>query len=261
MKERGKAHDGDGAHGPASGAEAPEGKPLFYADPRPLTAAQYGGHGLRRPGNFRFAAHTHAAVLHAQEFRLAAAHFPIVFADDDSAMPLAVLGYQDGKNLFVDENGQWAAGAYVPAYVRRYPFAIGQGGQGGETVLYIDAASDLVVDLAEHADAAPLFQDGAPSEQTRQASDFCAAFQQQVPATQAFVEAVKAHDLLESKEVRLDLPGGGSQRLTGLRIVDEAKFNALPDDVFVDWRHKGWVPFVYWHWASMDNFHRMVGRG
>ena len=29
-----------------------------------------------------------------------------------------------GQNLFVDDDGRWAEGAYVPAFVRRYPFCI-----------------------------------------------------------------------------------------------------------------------------------------
>jgi SapC protein len=200
-------------------------------------------------------------ALHMQEFRFAAAHYPVVFSDDAVAMPIAVLGYREGRNLFVDAQGQWAEGAYVPAYVRRYPFVIGQGAKPDEPILYLDRDSDIVVDMADEAEADALFVDGAPSERVKQALEFCGAFQQQAPLTQAFVDAINKHDLLENKEIRLDLPKGQQQLLTGLRIIDEAKFNALPDEEFLVWRRQGWVAAVYWHWASMDNFRRMVQLG
>ncbi len=197
-------------------------------------------------------------ALHTREFRLAAPSYPIIFTDDAPAMPLAVLGYKVGQNVFVNDAGQWASGAYIPAYVRRYPFASGQGVKEDELILIVDEASDLIVDCGVDPDAEPLFAGDEPSERTREIREFCAAFQQQVPITTAFVEEVRERDLLGSKEIRLDLPDGGSQLLTGLRIIEEEKFGALADDVFLQWRHKGWLPLVYWHWASMDNFLRLL---
>ena len=267
MQDRDKT-DGDAGsrNGPENAAqEAAPGAgaaalPQFYSAPEPLHEARFAGKGLRKAADFRFAAKAHAVVLHAQEFRFAAAHYPIVFSDDATAMPLAVLGFREGENLFVGADGLWAAGAYVPAYVRRYPFVIGQGAKPTETILYVDAASDMLVDLADDAEADPLFVEGGPGERVKQAMEFCGAFQQQVPQTQGFVEAVAKHELLDTKEIRLELADGKHQLLTGLRIVDEAKFNALPDDVFLEWRKNGWVAAVYWHWASMDNFRRLVQR-
>lgn len=239
-------------------AQAPP--PLFYKDPHPIHAVRHAGKGLKKAENYEFAKEAHAVALHTQEFRLAAASYPIVFTDEDPPMPLAILGIKTGENLFVDEKGQWAAGTYVPAYVRRYPFATGQGAQQGEQILYVDEASERIVDCEADSDAEPLFVDGEPSERTEQIREFCAAFQQQAPVTIAFTEEIQKRNLLASKEIRLDLPGGGSQLLTGLRILEEEKFNALPDDVFLEWRQNGWLPLIYWHWISMDNFLRLLQR-
>lgn len=245
-----------------SGTEQPQPPlPLFYKDPHPVHDVRHAGKSLKKSENFSFAKGAHAVALHVQEFRAATASYPIVFADEVLPMPLAILGIRDGENLFVDENGQWAVGAYVPAYVRRYPFATGQGVKEGEQILYVDEASDRIVDCEADPDAEPLFVDGEPSERTKKIREFCPAFQQQAPVTVAFVEEVKRRDLLGSKEIRLDLPGGDSQLLTGLRVVVEEKFNALPDDVILEWRRQGWLPLVYWHWASMDNFLRILQRG
>ena len=249
---------GEAIEAGAQGAQAT--LPLFYKDPQPLHSARHAGKGLRMPADYRFAAAAHAVVLHAQEFRLATTHYPIVFADEASFMPLAVLGFRDGENLFVDDSGAWTEGTYIPAYVRRYPFATGHGAKEGEQILYLDEGTGLVVDLDSNPDAEALFADGEPSERTKQALEFCVAFGQQAVVTNAFIDEVKARDLLGAKEVRLELPAGGSQLLTGLRVIEEEKFNALPDEVILEWRRKGWLPLVYWHWASMDNFFRLVRR-
>ena len=61
--------------------------------------------------------------------------------------------------------------------------------------------------------------------------------------------------------MKLTLPAGGVHLLKGLRMIDEERFNALPDEVFLEWRRRGWLPLVYWHWASADNFVRLTARG
>jgi len=235
--------------------------PLFYRNPQPLHNVRHAGKGLRKSPSFSFARTAHAVVLQTQEFRLAAAHYPIVFADDDTVMPLAILGIRDGENLFIDEDGQWMPNAYVPAYVRRYPFATGHGAAADEQILYLAEDSDRIVDCAGDPAAEPLFVDGEPSERTGEIREFCAAFQQQTPITQAFIEEVKRRELLVSKDIRLDLPAGGGQQVTGLRIIEEEKFDALPDEAILEWRQRGWLPLVYWHWLSIDNFLGLLKRG
>lgn len=242
----------------ASGSQsASADMPLFYRKPEPLNPAAHSGKGLRQPDDFRFAATSHAVVLHAEEFRMACAHYPIVFADDDSAVPIAVLGHGYGRNLFVDATGNWEAGLYIPAYVRRYPFVNGRGATDADVVLYIDVASDLVVDMAENPDAEPLFVDAQPSERAKLALNLCVAFQTQAPVTSAFVDEVKSRDMLERRNVKVDMPGGAQRQLTGLRVISETAYNALPDDAVLEWRKRGWLSLVHWHWASMDNFIRM----
>jgi hypothetical protein len=234
--------------------------PMFYQRPEVLSQSAYAGKGLRRRAGHRFAAASHAVVLHAEEFRLACAYYPIVFADDESAVPIAILGFERGRNTFVDATGQWEADAYVPAYVRRYPFVNGRGATENDLVLYIDAASDHLVDMVDSADAEPLFVDGQPSARAKRALDFCVAFQAQAPHTSAFVAELKARDMLERRNVQVDLPGGAHRQLTGLRIIGEKAFKDLPDEVWLEWRRRGWIGLVYWHWASMDNFTRISKR-
>ena len=41
--------------------------------------------------------------------------------------------------------------------------------------------------------------------------------------------------------------------LRGFRIVDEAKFNALPDEVILEYRQKNWLSAIISHLVSIQN--------
>src|SRR5258708_38611087 len=93
-------------------------------------------------------------------------------------------------------------------------------------------------------------KDGAPSEATRQALAFCAAFQRQHEIGLAFARALSEQGLLTDYRAEID-QDGVRRTLSGFRIIDEAKFNALPDAVFLDWRKRGFVALAYAQLASM----------
>jgi hypothetical protein len=54
------------------------------------------------------------------------------------------------------------------------------------------------------------------------------------------------------------LNSGKQMTLRDFNVVDEAKFNALPDDVFLDWRRRGWPHLVVCHLLSMANWSNLV---
>ena len=61
------------------------------------------------------------------EFSLACHDYPVVFVSGDqgkTAVAMAVVGLEQQQNLFVAPDLTWDRNAYVPAYVRRYPFCM-----------------------------------------------------------------------------------------------------------------------------------------
>src|SRR3989337_4417086 len=82
---------------------------------------------LLAPGQVpEFAQRGNAVPISHSEFQPVARHYPIVFtAAEGKGHPaaVAVLGLIAGENLFFT-GGAWAAGSYVPAYARRYPFCM-----------------------------------------------------------------------------------------------------------------------------------------
>ena len=81
--------------------------------------------------DFSVASSLNAVFCAAAEFAEACKSFPLLFirsGEGEAAMitPVCLLGLQNEENLFV-EGGRWTA-AYLPAFLRRYPFALAKVG-------------------------------------------------------------------------------------------------------------------------------------
>ncbi|MHB1218041.1 MAG: SapC family protein [Alphaproteobacteria bacterium] len=237
-----------------AGDAAESALPVFYRRPMPLDPGRHGAMSLKRMTNFSFARKTNSVPLNGVEFPFAMRHYPIVFTAGDQPNPVAVLGVRADKNLFVTEWGGWEDGLYVPAYVRRYPFIFMEEGGSDRLILCIDEATDLLTTDSKR----PLFADGKPTDVVTHALDFCTEFQAQHAATAEFGRALAAHDLLIPNRADVSLISGEKLSLGGFRIIDESRFHALPDDVFLDWRKRGWLHLVYCHLMSSINWGRLA---
>jgi hypothetical protein len=238
----------------ATGASQSPSLPLFYRDPVPLSGQLHSEWRLI-DGDVGFAADTPYIPLVLAEIAAASRDYPVVFTTSD-AHPIAVLGLER-VNLFV-EDGRWDASAYVPAYVRRYPFAFMSTREPNGFCLAIDAASERVAREGEAG--AVLFEGDAPSPMTRQALEFCAAFGRDATATEEFARALKAHDLLIDRRADATLPDGRKFGLQGFQIIDREKLAALDDVVVLAWHRAGYLSLIYFHLASLDRFSALLAR-
>lgn len=235
------------AAAPARPAPVP-GLPLFYQRPRVLHPAAHGGLTLATDGDFGFAAGAHAVPLLAAEVVAASRHAPVVFSRGPDAMPLMVLGLQAGQgNLFVDAQGRWAPGVYIPAYVRRYPFLFLEDTAAAAFTLCIDEAAPAL----QPGDAQPLFDpQGLPTALTRSALDLCRDYQAQQAGTRAWVQALQQAGLLRPQRADLTLPDGRTLAVDGFQVIDEDGLARLPAATLLEWRDAGWLPAVYAQQAS-----------
>ena len=94
----------------------------------------------------RFGDNQMAAVTFPAEFRNVQACYPIVFRKTTDAIgfePIALLGFQEEENLFLDGE-RWDA-VYIPMLIERQPFLIGMGGADGqELTVHIDIENPRV---------------------------------------------------------------------------------------------------------------------
>jgi hypothetical protein len=220
--------------------------PLFYSRPVPVDAGRHKGKSLRGDAGFGFAARTNSVPISGLEFSLAQRHYPIVFSGQETMIPVAVVGLRADENLFVGTDGRWDPLAYVPAYVRRYPFVFIEA-PDNKLVLAVDEAADFIVD----GGALPLFdQAGRPTDLVNGALQFCGAYQNNHVATTEFIRALAASDLLVDHQAQATIAGTERLSLAGFKVIDEQRFNKLPAATLEAWRDRGWLGWVYAHLMS-----------
>ncbi|OYX63327.1 MAG: peptidase [Sphingomonadales bacterium 32-64-17] len=228
--------------------------PLFYKALQPLHSVAHADWRLK-PGDVSFAADTPFLPIVASEIIAAARNYPVVFAGD-TAQPIVVLALE-ATNLFV-EDGKWSNDCYIPAYVRRYPFAFVATQEPQGFVLSVDSGSDRVTQGG--TEGTPLFEDGKPSTLTQQALEFCTAFGREAELTKLFTDALREKELLIDRRADATLPDGRKLGLHNFQIIDAQKFAALDDKTIVAWHRQGLLALAHHHLASLDRFRELVNR-
>ena len=227
--------------------------PLFYRQPCALSVERHGKKALATDANYSFAKDTNSVPVTAMELPRIMRHYPIVFSAVDPVVPVAVLGLRGARNQFVSDDGVWQAGAYIPAYVRRYPFILMESPDKLQYTLCIDESASQLADEGQ-----ALFEDGKPSEICNKALEFCSSYQGQHTFTLEFTATLDKYSLLVENRAAITMASGEKLSLSGFRVIDEEKFMALPDDVFLDWRQRGWISLVYCHLLSMGNWQSLT---
>jgi hypothetical protein len=229
--------------------------PMFYKRVAVVDQAKLSNSSLKQQIGYDFARNTAFVPLVVTELFASASTYPIVFVTEPAPSMLAVLGLRDAQNLFVSADGtKWDA-PYVPAYVRRYPFVFLRH-DNDDLTLCIDEAADAL----EPGRARPLFEDGKRTPVIEHALQFCLEFQRGHLATEAFMKALIEQDLLIAYQITSTLKSGEKIAATGFKVIDEARFAKLPDDVVVNWYRQGWLGYVYAHLASAGCWAQLVKR-
>lgn len=231
------------------------GLPLCYTSLTPLVAQRHGALCFEQKQNFRFAANVNAVPLVAAEFPKAVSSYPIVFTRADPFLPVALLGPENGKNDFVAADGSWCDGAYVPAYLRRYPFALAAEKSDSERMLL---CADLNgIGFSEKAASGQLFEGDQATAQSQQILEFCSRFETAMQNTRAMVRELSDLELLEESAVNIKR-GGQGFRINGFRVVSENRMRALEDEKLASLTRRGIVGMVTAHLFSTQCFSNLI---
>ena len=247
---------------PAPQAATQSHLPMFYRELVALDPAHHLGLGLRPNPPLHAAQAANAVPLGISEFVVAASHYPIVFSPQDAtAFPIAVTAIVEGRNLFIDANGQWLAGSYVPAWLRRYPFWLQPDADGQNAQLSFDPSANLLVPLQNAADARPLFDyQGQPNQALQEVVQLCKLSMADAQQTAAFMQALQQYGLLVQRQVSVPLVAGAAPYvLSGFRAIDMDRYRQLPEPVLAEWARNGWAALVLVHELSMQhNWQRLL---
>jgi hypothetical protein len=144
-------------------------QPMFHTRIVPLEAALHGELKLNRDAGFGFSAGAATVPIGIDEFEAAAHSYPILFTDRTPPIPVVLLGFRPGWNLFVNDLGAWMQGAYVPAIVRAFPFAIIESENSETRLLGFESDAACITPST----GLPLFDSGNPTAVIRDAFAFC----------------------------------------------------------------------------------------
>jgi hypothetical protein len=235
-------------------ASAPQpGLPIFYNDLAPLNSQQHGKWKAISVDKAPWVAKQHAIPLTVEEFPQAMRDYPIVFSSGDRPLPLALMGLNEGVNVFFEDDGKVIGTPYIPAYVRRYPFLLAKLEQNSENLsLCFDPTTDLV---GEFENGNELFNDdGQPTSHTQDLLKFCEMFEQAGVKTTSFMEELKKEDLLMDGEVAINRLAGEGQPFIyrGFQMVNQEKLRQLRGDQLRKWNENGMLPLIYAHIFSLD---------
>jgi hypothetical protein len=196
------------------------------------------------------------AVTFPAEFRNLQAHYPIVFRkspDGTTFEPIALLGLQEGQNLFL--NGQGWDANYLPLAIERLPFYIGMSDQ--ELVVHVDLESPRIGTTEGEAVFLP---HGGSTRFLERMTSVLLAIHEGLQSTPAFIAALLAHDLLESFVFDVELADGARSRLSSFYTIDEERLQALGGSALEQLSRAGHLKAAYMAIASLSQLRALIER-
>lgn len=229
--------------------------PLFYKKPTPLDAKIHTSIGLKKDFGMGFTKGVNAVPVNLIELPQVCHYYPIAFSPDATGTPVAIMGLRDNENLFLNAKNEWEDDAYIPAYIRRYPFIFSEMPGNDQLSLCIDMDDSVIEQKGEQR----FFEDdGKPSVLSQNALEFCKSYHAAAAQTIEFGKALAESGVLVDRQAEIGIGQGKRINFSGFRIVDEKKLSELDDKTFIEWRRKGWLPFIYAHLFSGSQWQRLT---
>lgn len=231
--------------------QATTSPPLLFKKPTLLVAEQHSGFGFKSNESYMYASNANSIPLTVSEFEKAAISYPIVFTNDERPTALAVTGLTANKNNYVDANGAWLEGEYIPAYVRKYPFVFMESDDGEQFSLCIE--NDYLVESGGQ----PIFDNENPTPEAEKALEFCKNFQASWQQTEQYVKILQELDLLIDRRADIETAGGDRLSLDGFCVVDRDKYANLPKSA-VNELPRDLAAAITCHFVSMSCWARLL---
>jgi hypothetical protein len=188
--------------------------------------------------------------------------YPIFFRKDPQSgefQSIALLGFQQDENLFLDENG-WNA-AYIPAIVARGPFLIGFQNQevGGdirrEPVIHVDMDHPRV----STSEGEPVFlPQGGNTRYLERISVTLQGIHQGLAVSKAMFDAFNALQLVEPVNVEVKFNDEEQYDLRGMYTISEERLAKLDGDALFKLNSAGFLQGAFLVLASLNNMKKLI---
>jgi len=188
--------------------------------------------------------------------------YPIFFRKDPQTgefQSIALLGFQQDENLFLDQNG-WNA-AYIPGIVARGPFLIGFQNQevGGdirrEPVIHIDVDNPRI----SNTEGEPVFlPQGGNSRYLDRIGATLQGIHQGLAVSTTMFEAFHAMQLIEPVNVEIKFNAEEQYNLRGLYTISEERLAKLDGDALFKLNSAGFLQGAVLVLASHNNVKKLI---
>lgn len=217
------------------------------ADLEQLNANDHAGLRLGDPPGRR----PHFVQIVAAEFATAAAACPIFLtknAETGQFYAGAMFGFEPGENLLDATEG--GARLFQPLDLERQGFFIGPEGE-----VLVDPGHPR---FSTGRGAALFESDGQPSQSARRIQQALGRLQAGVRETDAFIQALLAHKLVEPIDIDLSFDDGRSLSLGGLYTVSLDSLGELDDTAVLEFFRSGRLQLAYAMAGSLKQLSRLA---
>jgi hypothetical protein len=229
---------------------------LIYEKVEAITPGKHGDLSVKVGEDYNFAKDINSVPIMAAEFPNVGQECAIVFTgNEDTIMPVMLMGFQDGQNLQVDDKGQWSI-RYVPAFFRRYPFVFSSSDDGKTFTLCID--EDFPGCNREGRGERLFDAEGERTQYLKNVLEFLQEYQLSYKRTEAFCTRLKEMDLLEPMTAQFTTMDGEPGNLTGFMAVNRDKIKKLSGEQLEQLAATDELELIYVHIQSLMNFSRML---
>ncbi len=223
----------------------------------PLNANEHTGLKIKPGLNEAFVGKRNACPIILQETFIAASELPTVFikskeGEKEQYVLAALLGMRNEENAYIQ--GDKPRGNYVPFMLTHHPLAITINPENRDQfAVLIDKDSPLVSESEGEA----LFDGDKNTKFLEGRVQALSNYQKGADFTKQFVETIVELDLLTPRSIAYEV--NGEKRSAGeFFVIDEQKLNDLPDEKFIELRKKAFLPAIYAHFVSLNQFYRLI---
>jgi len=200
-------------------------------------------------------------VVFPGEFRSVQGSYPILWqknAETGRFFALALFGFEEGENLFLDDAG-WDD-AYVPQMMLRQPLFIGfqkTADDQRKPVISIDRDSPRL----SRDEGEPLFlPHGGVSDFLAQMGDLLELIHRGHQQSDKLSQLLEKHDLLEPFVLDVTLSRGDQCQLIGFSAINEERLQNLSAEALAELQADGALAPIFMAVASHAQFRTLVAR-
>lgn len=228
---------------------------LIYRNAKPISKERHSDWSVKTEIDYSFTCDLNWVPLTSVEFFVSSREYPIVFVKSgENYSAVALLGLREDENLFLRNDGTWH-GAYLPAFLRRYPFVLAHSPEERDFTFCIDEASDLA---GSDVTGERLFdEDGNETDYFRRHLDFATKWEKASQETLDFCTRLVELDLLEDTKIEYELPDGQKAAIRGFATVDREKLYGLASEDALELFSSNSLEVIFAHLNSLRSIEAM----